>query len=253
MSSTKITWLASFPKSGNTYLRFLLYHYVFGEMSHSSELAGRIPDLHKLIAKKQTLNLTPNRRLFVKTHFPLQAEHPYLGNMERYVYIIRNPLDTMISNARYFGCGAEDPEKFKQFLAHFIKHTTTQRWLKLGYGTWPNHIASWIGASSDYPSFIIRYEDLRSEPNQTLTQVLGFLGLEIDPERVRIAVDRSSIENLREMEDKEGTSGIFTTAGKENRFVNEGKTGQSIEMIDPTLQKAFERKFGDLMRLFGYR
>ena len=252
MSSTKITWLASFPKSGNTYLRFLLYHYVFGEMNHSSELAERIPDLHKFIAKKQPINLKSNRRLFVKTHFPMHAEHPYLENMERFIYIVRNPLDTMISNARYFGCGTENPEKFKQFIAHYIKHTTTQRWIRLGYGTWPKHIASWIGASSEYPSCIIRYEDLRSKPNQTLVRVLDFLDLEIDPERVQVAVDRSSLENLREMEDKEGTSGIFTTASKENRFVNEGKTGQSIELIDPSLRKAFERKFGDLMQLFGY-
>ena len=43
-----IIWLASYPKSGNTWLRFLLYNYLFGEVRRSGDIARRIPDIHTL-------------------------------------------------------------------------------------------------------------------------------------------------------------------------------------------------------------
>ena len=248
----KITWIASFPKSGNTYLRFLLYNYLFGAMDHSQELARRIPDLHKLISAKKTLNLEVKKQTFVKTHFPFNKEHPYLENTEQYIYIVRNPLDTMLSNARFFGCDFDNPKKLKNFIEHYIKHATTQRWINLKYGTWPEHIGAWVGALARHPGCLIRYEDLRHQPEQTLKHVLSFLGQEIDEDKLKVAVERSSIDTLRKMEDKEGKSGVFTTASASNRFVNEGKTNQTISDIDPQLQVSFDKRFGDLARLYGY-
>ena len=248
----KITWLSSFPKSGNTYLRFLLYNYVFGAIQHSNELAKRIPDLHRLITNKQTLNVEKNRRMFVKTHYPISQSHPYFEHTERYIYIIRNPLDTMLSNARFFGCGFDEPDKLKAFIKHYIQRTTTQRWINLGYGTWPAHIGAWVGAVSHYPACLIRYEDLRLEPAKTLKHVVRFLNLQLDEDKIQLAVSNSSIDTLRKMEDNEGTSGIFTTATHDKRFVNEGNTGQKISDIDPSLQADFDKRFGDLMNLYGY-
>lgn len=58
----KIIWLASYPRPGNTFLRFLLYHYFFGKLESSTELESKIPDLHKGFDIKETDQTVLSRR-----------------------------------------------------------------------------------------------------------------------------------------------------------------------------------------------
>ena len=127
-----------------------------------------------------------------------------------------------------------------QFLKVFFKGKVT------GYGSWPRHVASWL----DCPYYgtdrllVLRYEELRRDPEAGFMQMLKFAGLERDPERVRRAVANNSVEQMRAKElqspRKASVRGQFIRAGKVKGW--EGKfTQDQLEMIDDHAGEVMER------------
>ncbi len=64
-----IIWLASYPKSGNTFLRLLLYRYIYADTIDTKKIEKIIPDLHKLLSNRKKLNLNLTGSVLAKTHF----------------------------------------------------------------------------------------------------------------------------------------------------------------------------------------
>lgn len=158
------TALSSYPRSGNTWLRFLLE-------SSTGEKCGSI-------YRSESIMDRPDRGLAIKTHRPDSFKY------SRAVHLVRHPLDVLDSYFRwkrdYARQTARHWERFARFrIAQWVRHT--EHWLAVPYAT-----------------FLLRYEDLLVEPEGWLTELLGWLGCSVDAERVRKAVGESSLERLRE-------------------------------------------------------
>ncbi len=243
----RITWLASYPRSGNTWLRFLLFNYFWGVPTHSSQVALRIPDLHKPrreLAPALDLARQENAvHLFIKTHHPLSKSHPMIEQTGGFIYLIRHPKDVLLSLMNYHGVQPADaPAYARQFIDTgsdpFMPH----------FGTWDQHAASWLGSR---PKLLLRYDHMRADPTGAMEAVLEFLGESSSPERVARAVAASTFDAMRKMEELEAAvdrdSGLFNLgvhASNAQKFVHRGTIAGSLQELSPELDRLLEQRFG---------
>ncbi len=100
-----ITWLASYPKSGNTWVRFILSNAIFGPADKSIDVNRRIPDLHRRLPDDRLARAgdgsDDGAPLLAKTHFELSDAHPELSRTDRALHIVRNPRDVLLSALNY--------------------------------------------------------------------------------------------------------------------------------------------------------
>ena len=251
----KIIWLASYPKSGNTYLRFLLYNYLYGEVRESIQVERVMPDLHKALSKKIRFNVEKDINLFCKTHFTYSAQLPYVEHTAGAIYILRNPRDVLLSNLRYFKLTSERAVDESEFIRTFIQSLGVPRWRETNMGTWPENIASWLNATSKHPMLFIKYEDLRLNTMDTFKGVLKFLKQEIDEKKMKSSIKRCSIESMKALEKSEKSENkptLFDGKKADMVFIGEGKINQSLEFLGEDFENQFTDRFGKIMGAFGY-
>lgn len=252
-----ITWLASFPKSGNTWVRFLLYAYLYGDIRTSGDINRRIPAIHR----NPRIQPEGDESLLVKTHFVLSDKHPQLGLTERAVYIKRHPKDILLSGLNYHRMTGAFPDQAtdEQYAKVFVARGSDPLWIGQGFGTWDEHVSSWT-ATDRFPVLVTTYEHLKQDPETELGNILRFIGHDPDPERVAAAVRAAHFDQLRALEVREKTSGekdkLFPGVVKRTKaprfFMNKGKTGQTLESIGSGLDELFDRGLGEAMRRHGY-
>lgn len=257
-----IVWLASYPKAGNTWVRYLLYSYFFGPPPSTDDLTRRVPDLHLPGALDRAE--AHGGRLFVKSHFMRSHLHPFIERTGGFVYVARNPADMLLSNLRYrpllYAAGTQQRVDDAAYALEFVRGGGDSRWYAMGYGTILEHAESWLGAPGDVPHAVVRYEDLKADAARALARVLGALGIEADLGRCEAAARVSSFEQMRAAEVREKRSkasdAVFngTRAGmaKGLLFMRSGQSGQSLDTIRPGLDEALRRRLKPYYERFGY-
>lgn len=269
-----IIWLASYPKSGNTWMRVFLHNllrnptepaginslnqFCLGEDNAafynkldprplstltSAEIMALRPKVHELLTQA-----SPDS-VFVKTHNLLgEAEGRPLVNMENTagtIYLVRNPLDVAISYAHHFGVGID--QAIEQLNYAGAGTPTTDVGARQYYGTWSMHVASWTQVS--FPArHVVRYEDMIESPVETFAGVARFLGLEPPPDRLQRAVSHSSFEQLQSQEDEKG----FVERSQHSRFFRSGRVGQWRDALSEDQIKQVVADHREQMERFGY-
>lgn len=250
----KIVWIASYPRSGNTWVRLLLHHYLFGEIDNTDLVDERIPDLHLWINKDQALPLERDGTVMVKTHFRCTPTHPYIEHTSAFIYILRNPRDVLVSNLRVL-CSEDQGRKARQLAHDFIDQFGIPAWRDRGMGTWPQHISTWLHATVDIPHLFVRYEDLRADTENCLAEMIRFLGKKPDTRKVREAVSSCALDRIREVEKNElelGRTDFFSATSSGANFVGEGQMAQSLNFVDADVERRFRARFSSVSKLFGY-
>lgn len=260
-SSPPIVWLASYPKCGNTWVRFMLYAVLHGPAQTSIEVTRKIPDLHR------PLPFDPPDGPFlpVKTHLMLTDRHPKLAETDRAIHVIRNPRDVALSALNYRRLSTGDAKAIDApaYLRSFIRGGGDPAWLGQGFGTWAGHAESWR-STDRFPVLPVRYEDLKADPRAVLAAMLSFLDVDADDARVDGAVKAASFESMRAMEIREkqkkskdpSTTRLFIGDPNATRqgiyFINKGASNQSLDAVAPGLDSEFDRAFGEQAARFGY-
>jgi hypothetical protein len=253
-----IAWLASYPKSGNTWLRFLLYSVMHGPPSQSLDIANKIPDIHRPLPT----DVLGDDRIIAKTHFAYSDAHPKASETERAVLIVRHPRDVLFSALNYRRINGLTSAQMSDahYARHFIGHRGDPEFKAQGFGTWEEHIDSWSN-QTHFPVHTVRYEELKSDTATHLRAVLDFLAIDAPDAAIDAAVKASSFDSMRAMEIREKHAGtknpksqtLFVGSPKsKNYFMNTGKTGNSLRSISPDLESAFNKAFAAPMQRFGY-
>lgn len=249
-----VVWLASYPKSGNTYARMLLHNYRYGATSDTEVVAERIPGIHSLLADNVALKVEKDEKQIIKTHFCLTRKHPYFELTSGFIYILRDPRDVLLSTARYVGA-TSNPEALRQFAKTFIENLGAPIWQEAKMGTWPEHVASWLYQAPRIPHIFVKYSDMRSDPASALTRMVKFLGMEPDESRIQTAVDSCEISKAREIElaeKKRGQAKVYAVLPNNESFIGEGKVGQSLTGIGEDIEDMYKNRFGKFIGLFEY-
>jgi aryl sulfotransferase len=275
-----IDWLASYPKSGNTWMRLLLSNYFSetdtphdinepGVTNGIASMRWRFDEILGVdsahLTDAEIMALQP--RLFesmvaqypepqwIKVH-DAQARlangewlfPPHVS--ERIIYIIRNPLDVAVSRAFHDGHG--DMEKAVAMLCN-AKTTisgggTTQ--LRQFLGDWSHHVRSWVDQDA-IPVLIVRYEDMLGDTAHELERVIAFARPDAgdDSARIEKAVAHSSFAALQATEAKKG---FREAAARQDIFFRSGMAGDWVNHLTDAQAERIRDEHGAVMQRFGY-
>lgn len=271
-SQDQITWIASYPRSGNTWLRFLvanclvdhefdwgramnsfafeLYYYL--EQIKSEGWTTRdVINTMRSVVKNQPTGHRIGDRLFMKTHNAWSSEHPFAELGGPAVLIVRDPRDVLLSAANYHNLVINAEADQGEYARNFIEHGGDRSWINAGYGTWYEHHRSWT-AQHDFPVHVVRYETLKSDPVPTLMELCTFLGFDVSEADARRAVERTDMAKMRDIEKKAREDGSFGGLNEGFNFFNKGKSGQSLDELQPGLDDLFEERFAKELAEMGY-
>lgn len=184
------TFLVSYPRSGNTWTRFLVANLLFPAQPVSfANIEQLIPDAEAQSSRR--MKRVPSPRI-IKSHQYFDHRYP------KVVYIVRDPRDVVLSYYDFARKSRHIPDEYplQNFVSQFVSGELSMDW-----GTWGENVGSWVGARLGQRNFLLlRYEDLLARPEEELAKVARFLGVQPAPERLLDAVQRSSAERMRDME-----------------------------------------------------
>ncbi|MDX2161779.1 MAG: sulfotransferase domain-containing protein [bacterium] len=277
MSNT-IVWLASYPKSGNTWMRAFLLNYLLDppephDINHMGSLftastrwafdmmAG-FASAHLPSAAVDELRPTIYRHYaaidetlkFLKVHDAFR--HTAAGDpmfppeaTRGVVYILRNPLDVAVSFAYHQDASFEDtvwqmndPDAELGHIPDGIGGQFTQP-----LTTWSGHVTGWVDQTA-LPVHVVRYEDMTADPAAAFTAVLRFVGMEVDSARLEKAVRFSSFRELRQQEEKKA----FVERPSTGNFFRKGVVGSGKSELSPELIAQIHADHAAVMARFGY-
>jgi hypothetical protein len=253
-----ITSLSAFPKSGVTYLSFLLFHSIFPEERDIHDLERKyILDIH---AYPNATFGDPQAPRLIKSHFSYDTNIPSVRLTSKAIYLLRHPIDVMMSvwDYHHLIVGGTPDTRSPAFRAYVGK------WLVSGgfgvFGSWTQHVQSWLNQST-IPVHLVTYESLVDNTETELQSIIDFIGAYIPAERQRVAIDRSSMKSMAALESQEvenRVDGIFfrnsllAGYGRGHRFVNKGYRNSYEAVLSPDERTLADRVFGkEIASYFG--
>jgi len=237
------TFLVSYPRSGNTWTRFLIANLLFRDREVSFlNIDYLIPDI---------LNIT--RRRLAKVPRPrLIKSHEYFDpRYKKVIYIVRDPRDVAISYY-YFHLKQgyiQDEYPVGKFIQRFVEGGVDPI-----FASWGENVMSWVATRGSRPGFLLmKYEDMKADPARELARVGDFLGIPYDHESLTRAVEMSSSERMRELEKRDENLWIGTkTKRKDVRFVRTATAGGWRTTLSADQVSLIETAWGPVMKTLGY-
>jgi hypothetical protein len=227
-------FLASYPRSGSTWLRFLLHEVLTGEPS-SFESVNR--QLAFIGHHNHAPTLLPGGGRLLMTHEAYRKEYT------RGLYLSRDPRDVALSEYAFQKARGWLHGNFQTYLTEFLRDGVN------GFGSWQSHLRSWLAAAdaSKGKIRVYRYDELRRAPEDSLAQILDFLKVPVDARKITRAVANNSLPEMRK---KEAASPQKVSKG--DRFVRSGSVeGWRREFSLDQLQLVRRHLGSELTRL-GY-
>jgi hypothetical protein len=237
-------FLTSYPRSGNTWTRFLI-----GNLIHSDEevtflsVERLVPDMYK--HSDRVLRGLPRPRT-VKSHECFDPRY------RKVIYIVRDPRDVAVSNYHW-------ELKLRSVKEGYPIEEFVPRWMAPDFwpriGSWGDHVGSWLATRQGKEGFLLlRYEDLKENSERELARVAEFLGIQASSERVKRAVELSSAENMRKIERKESGKWVATTLTRQDKpFVRNATSGGWKSVLPEKTVAYIETHWGHLMNDLGYK
>ncbi len=238
------TFVVSYPRSGNTWTRFLIANLVYPEKNVGfTNIEKLIPDTSS--QSNRALKATPRPRI-IKSH---EYFDPRYGKV---IYIVRDPRDVALS---YY----DFQRKYRQIedrypLEQYVEDFVQGRLISIDWGTWAENVASWICTRGKSKSFLLlRYEDMMKDTARELTRIAQFFGIEPEPTRLQQTMERSSADRMRELEKLEADQWVATKDRRNDiPFVRVAKAGGWRTSLPVKSVEQIENAWGDLMTALGY-
>jgi hypothetical protein len=271
-----ILWLASYPKSGNTWMRVFLANLILDEpeplpLKRINEVCSSEPNevwfkplakgpvseltdkrIAQLRARAQERAVSLNKNIMpMKTHSLFGKDHGYptisVKATVGVIYIVRDPRDVAISAADHYGLAIDQAIEMmadKTARGRGTPGTTVQELM----GGWSDHVRSWTRWKHTQ-LIVLRYEDVLADSLGQLGSVARKLGITHDEARIRRAVEFSSFKTLQT---QEAESGFIEKSLHSQRFFRSGRAGGWREVLTPAQAAAIESAHGEQMCRFGY-
>ncbi len=247
-----IVAIASFPKSGNTWLRAFMTAILNGTPTIDIN-AIRVPNFADVALLEHFLgisvaHLTIEELTVIRGHLSLFISRTHKGQflikthdawfhpdggtpliprsaVQKVIYIVRDPRDIAVSLSHHLGLPISETIDSMNSAKFILAPVAQERMSQLPQivGSWSHHVNSWLSAG--HPSvLLVRYEDLSSDTERVCRNILDFLGTSVSPQALRTAIAASSFEELRRHEIQHGFrecspfTDRFFRAGKVNAW-----------------------------------
>jgi len=271
-----ICWIASYPKSGNTWMRAFIGNYLqnaarpvgINHLLGLSTAEARADRYARYTGGRPTTELGAEEicaiRPLVQADIAREASgtvfvktHNYLGEFggcplhnpgvtSGAIYLVRNPLDVCVSLANYFGYGLDEAI---EYMAEDMTGTPNEpEHVPQIISSWSVNVESWT-ASGEEQILVLRYEDLLDNPLKHFRKVQSFLGMKRDPGRLKRAVAFASFDQLSAQEGKDGFIEKHENAG---RFFRRGRKNQWRDALSEAQVRKIVDRHAAQMERFGY-
>lgn len=228
--------LASFPRSGNTWVRLMLAHtmceYTGKDVSVDfSTIANLVPEI------PPTAGL-PRQSLFEGFPRVIKTHERFVNRSTCSIYILRHPADVMVSYYHYLrGRWNKNLGEF----SGFIKNP------EYGVPAWAEHVKSWEGNWD----ILVRFEDLKQDPLAQLRKMISLFDKDIKNEILEAAVKKSSFENMKMIEEKSGLP-YKKGANPNYTFVRKGEYRKGKELFKNREYKYLNKVAREILQRYGY-
>jgi hypothetical protein len=236
-------YLVSYPKSGNTWTRFLLANLVYPEKNPDfSNINALLPDIEEM--SKRDLERAQRPRI-LKSHQYFDPRYP------KVIYVVRDPRDVVLSEYHFDIKRRAIADDFprQEFVSRFVRGEVNHP-----NGTWAENVATWFYTRRFDPRFLlVRYEDLQTQAIEEMGKIARFVGVSADSERIAFAVKQSAADRMRELEKKQALLWSSTRETRQDKpFVRSAKSGGwKAELPEESIAE-IESAWGGLMREIGY-
>jgi hypothetical protein len=242
-------FLVSYPRSGNTWARFLLGNLINqNDPVTFSNIESRIPEIY--FNRDRVLQPLPRPRM-LKSHECFQPHYP------RVIYIVRDPRDVVVSFYHHNVKARNIPDDYPMasFVPRFIAAEFDRR-----FGSWRDNVMSWAAVREGNPGFLmLRYEDLKRDTASALANVVAFLNrcsfrkIDSNLEALQRTIELSSPEKMRALEKEEAGRWVLTKGTRSDKpFVRSATSGGWKSQLAPESVEAIESAWGGLMLSLGY-
>jgi hypothetical protein len=242
-------FLVSYPRSGNTWARFLLGNLLdCNNPVTFANIESRIPEIY--FNSDHAMRALPHPRL-LKSHECFQPHY------RQVIYIVRDPRDVAISFYHHNVKAENIPDDYpiRDFIPRFINAEFDAKW-----GSWSDHVRSWLFLRQGQPGFmLLRYEDIQREPARELERIAAFLhkysfsSVNGSPDAIQRAIELSSPERMRSLERQQAKEWVLTKSTRQDKpFVRSATAGGWKSQLPEESVATLERAWGNLMRSLGY-
>jgi len=230
--------MASYPRSGSTWMRFMLARLLTGKSTTFDSINGLIPEIgiHQPAAQ-----LLPGGGRLIKTH------ELYSPCYRRAVYLIRDVRDVILSQySRENELGLVWWGNLDAYIGKFLDGTINN------FGAWQTHVPNWLDSplAQRGDVLLVKFEEVRRNPQPHLERVLDFLGLQASPDTVAEAIADNTVDRMRARENKAQT--LHRSNREEGRFVRQGAVMGWREKLNENQLECIEKLAGKTMARMGY-
>ena len=284
-----IIWLASYPKSGNTFLRSLLTSYLltddgkfdeeklkeinqFPNLSLFKNLGIDTSDDLQIVknyikAQEKINSLDANKIRFIKTHSSLNDINGYkftdLKNTLGVIYIVRDPRSVVRSYANHNQLSLEHATnrllEFGATIGGIKGSDFGSNQIVTHMGSWSSNFNTWKEFKKINSYFLVKYEDLVMDTKNTFLQVLNFIyklgnsKLEINYSKLKNTIESTTFESMQKLEKQKGfTESVIDDNGKNIKFFKYGYKKNEKNILPQELKKKIETELKVEMNELGY-
>ena len=275
-----IVWIASYPKSGNTWVRIFLYQLMrimgghpreddeINKLDRASAYEVRLFGLFEQFLGKplaaasrtEVIHVRPQVHAAIAQRAPAVAlikTHNILGRIggiatinlavsRGTVYIVRDPRDVALSLASHLGAPLDEAIRVmasKGFRTENKAEAAFEIW-----GTWSEHVYSWTSEPTD-ALLVVRYEDLKADPIRHFTAISDHLRQKPTPQQIAEAVELSAFDKLRQAENRRD---FRERSPRAERFFRFGRAGVWRDVLTSAQAQRIVDDHHEQMRRFGY-
>ena len=280
-----IIWIASYPKSGNTWVRSLLSYYFFSKSEKFNfDLLKHIPNfntadfldnknpiksnddiIRSWVPVQKFIHEKFKRNLFFKTHnVCVTSKGEKFTNNEvsaGCIYVVRDPRNVITSYKNF------ENQTYENIIKNMIDEegfllSNKSTFKKFGIkgieviSSWARHYNSWVHNNTNIPICLIKYEDLVENPSLEFNKIFNFLKkinnekkTEINKEKLEKTISQTDFKNLKDLENN---NGFAEKQNREVNFFNQGVENDWKKILPNNISSIIERKFEREMKELGY-
>lgn len=233
---------ASYPRSGSTWLRFMLFEILTQKDAEFDDVNRDIPDVG---GQRDAAALLPNQGRLIKT------EEAFRPDYRRAIYLVRDGRDVALSEYAYQKAQGWIDCSFDGYLKMFVNGNANP------YGSWEKHVRSWIesplNARGDL--MLVSYRELKQKSEPTLTRIAEFLNVRVPAQVIQNAIQNNNLQNMRKKEDRAPQIGYDSrtkSIAEEKRFVRSGALGGWRERLTAAQAEYLQRNTGKMLVRLGF-
>ena len=277
-----IIWIASYPKSGNTYLRSFISSYFFSKKGKfnfdlllnilqfpsikftKKNIFSDIEASQNWIFNQSQFFLNNNKIHFVKTHNTLDE---YKGNKFTTnkqtlgaIYIVRDPRNIITSLTHHYSLNYDQAlRKIMDENASLLEKSSNNDHSNFTFlGSWSNHYKSWKN-TKEFKTLFLKYEDLEDNKYDSFKNVINFINsikgnkLQINEKKLINSIKSTNFTNLRNKEQIEGfEESITSSSGIKKPFFNLGFSNRWEKILPKSILTKLNKNLQNDLNKLGY-